>query len=152
MPKEICHLPVASFDIAVIMNVVHEVSISDFTNIVETVRRLLKPTGRLLIVDMAILPEGEYRALPYYPWELKSVFFECDDCSYNSKSGVPVVALDIPASAIPIYQQFERLLVNLIIEKRDFLFSTRLLSLITRIQLTCQGLAVSIFPRPWRRT
>lgn len=120
IPEDIRCLPVASLDVAVIMNVVHEVSISDFTEIIETVRRLLKPTGSLLLVDMAILPEGEYRALPYYPWELESIFFECDDCSYTSKGGVPVVALEVPAPAIPIHQQFERRLLQLIVEKRDF--------------------------------
>lgn len=120
MPQDLKRLPVASFDVAVIMNVIHEVSISDFSDIVETIRRLLKPSGRLLLVDMAILPEGEYRALPYYPWELESIFFECCDCSYTSRSGVPVVALEIPASSIPVYKQFERNLLKLIQEKRDF--------------------------------
>lgn len=120
LPQDVRSLPVASFDVVVIMNVIHEVSLADFIEIAETVRRALKPTGTLILVDMAILPEGEYRALPYYPWELEFLFFEAQDYSYTSKSGVPVVALEIPCSAIPIHQQFERRLLRLIMEKRDF--------------------------------
>jgi len=129
--QDIRHQSAASIDLAVIMNVIHEVSIPEFCDIIETVRRLLKPTGQLLLVDMALLPEGEYRALPYYPWELETIFFQCNNCSYISKSGIPVVALDLPVSAIPIYQQFEHMLVQLIKEKRDF-FSQLACSLSSR--------------------
>jgi len=118
-PLETKSLSAKSLDVAVIMNVVHEIPLLDFAHIVETVRRLLKDTGKFLIVDMAVLPEGEFRSLPYYPFELKKLFFESNDCSYTSKSGVPVVALEIPSTGIPIYPQFRQKLRNLVSEKRD---------------------------------
>lgn len=130
-PQETRRLPAASLDVAVLMNVVHEIPTLEFSDIIETIRRLLKKNGTLFLVDMAVLPEGEYRALPYYPWELESLFFDCVDCSYASKSGVPVVALEIPASAIPIYSQFVTLLAHLLMVKRD-LYSELACSLSSR--------------------
>jgi SAM-dependent methyltransferase len=62
-PADVRKLRVSSVDAVALMNVLHEVSVEEFTEIVETVRRVLRPTGKLLLVDMAMLPEGEYRAV-----------------------------------------------------------------------------------------
>lgn len=118
--NDITKMPLRYFDYIIITNVIHEVSIRDFAQIIENTRRLLKNTGKLLLLDMAILAEGEYRALPYYPWELQCLFITSIDYSYASRGNVPVVALEVPRSGIPIYQHFQALLIQLITEKRDY--------------------------------
>lgn len=117
---EIPSLNVRTLDAVVLMNIAHELSLLEFADSVESSRRLLKTGGTLLFVDMAILPEGEFRALPYYPWEICSLFQEPSDASYASKSGVPVVAAAVPKEGIPIYAQFLDRLCRLVIEKRDY--------------------------------
>lgn len=112
-------LSIETIDVVVLMNVVHELSLLDFADAIESARRLLKPDGELLLIDMAMLPEGEFRALPYYPWEISSLFLESFDSSYISKSGIPVVAMSVPKSGIPIYAQFIHRLCNLVLEKRE---------------------------------
>lgn len=109
----------SSIDVAVLMNVIHEISILDIVEIIETIRRLLSPDGKIFLVDIAVLPKGEYRALPFYPWELTSLFRNSNDFSYISKGGIPIVALEIPHSTIPVYTEMAYNLCELIVEKRD---------------------------------
>ena len=130
--KEIKKTTLAFFDVIVVMNVIHEISINEFTELVETARRLLKVSGKLLLIDMAILPVGEYKSLPFYPWEIECLFFNSNNLSYKSKSGIPVVALEIDTISIPIYQQFKYRLIQLVTEKRDF-YSMLACSLHSRI-------------------
>ncbi|UCE66875.1 MAG: class I SAM-dependent methyltransferase [Candidatus Zixiibacteriota bacterium] len=118
--SKIRELPLDSIDLVVLMNVAHEMSIVELADAVESSRRLLKRNGELLIIDMAILPEGEYLALPFYPWELASLFLESIDHSYLSKNGVPIVAMSIKRDGIPIYAQFMDRLYGLTIEKRNY--------------------------------
>lgn len=62
------------FDVVVLMNVLHELPIVDFASIIEDVRHVLRPGGRLLLVDTVFLSEGEPRFVPFYPWEMEFLF------------------------------------------------------------------------------
>jgi len=117
--KDLVALPARSFDVIVLMNAVHELQLIDFAKAIETIRRLLKVDGKLLLVDMAFLPEGEFRSLPYYPWEVTGLMLSADDESYNSKSGVPVVAMSVPRNGIPAFPQFLDGLGKLVLQKRN---------------------------------
>ena len=117
--KDLIGLPARSFDVIVVMNVVHELQLVDFAKVFETTRRLLKDDGTLLLVDMALLPEGEFRSLPYYPWEITGLLLSSDDESYNSKSGIPVIAMLVPRNGIPVFPQLLDRLGKLVLQKRD---------------------------------
>lgn len=107
------------FDFVVLMNVLHEVSIHNISIIFEDIRRCLKPTGKLFLVDMSVLPEGEPLALPFYTWEFKFLFKEFEDKSYISKSGIPVISLIIPQNAFYFYSITIEKLSAIIQFKRD---------------------------------
>lgn len=110
-------------DFVVLMNVIHEISIFEFSTIIEDSRRLLKEDGQLLIVDMCLLPEGEPKAIPFFPWEIVFLFSGCHDYSCKSKSGIPLLLSVVPKASIQIFQQIKNRVYSLTEEKRD-VFST----------------------------
>jgi SAM-dependent methyltransferase len=84
------------FDSVVLMNVLHELPIIDFASIIENVRHMLRPSGRLLLVDTVFLPEGEPRFVPFYPWEIEFLFPDGKARSYVSRSGIPIIFHIVP--------------------------------------------------------
>ncbi len=108
-----------AFDVIVLMNVIHEVSIHSFATILEDCRRILKPTGFLYLIDMSLLPEGEPISLPYYSWELGLVFKDSQDISYMSKTGIPIAFMKIPQTGIPCYSMLVKIITEIVEIKRD---------------------------------
>lgn len=107
------------FDVIILMNVIHEISIHSVATIFEDVRRLLKPDGIFILIDMSILPEGEPLSLPFYSWEFEIFFKEYQDLSYNSKSGLPIICFKISKYAIPCYSKSIELLIEIVQGKRN---------------------------------
>ncbi|RZM19532.1 MAG: class I SAM-dependent methyltransferase [Pedobacter sp.] len=111
--------PTARFDAAVLMNVIHEISLHDMAVIFEDIRRLLKPGGLFLLVDMSVLPEGEPLALPFFSWELADLFQAYTDCSYTSKTGIPVIFTKIKKEDIYYFPKILEKLTTLVQLKRN---------------------------------
>lgn len=107
------------FDAVVLMNVLHELPIVDFASIIESIRHILRPSGRLLLMDTVYLPEGEPRFVPFYPWEIEFLFPGGKDRSYVSRSGVPIIFYVVPQSGLPCFHFLPELLDLLISRKRD---------------------------------
>lgn len=107
------------FDAVVLMNALHELPIIDFASITESTRHVLRPGGRLLLVDTVFLPEGEPRFVPFYPWEIEFLFPGEKDRSYVSRSGVPIIFYIVPQSALPCFHFLPELLDHLVKRKRD---------------------------------
>jgi len=114
------NIHIKSFDIIVLMNVLHELEILEIADSIENIRRLLKDDGVFLLVDMSILPKAENKSLPFYSYELKKLFYKVDDFSYKSKRGIPIVALKILKKDIPVFIEETRILENIISIKRDY--------------------------------
>ncbi|HEY4325131.1 MAG TPA: class I SAM-dependent methyltransferase [Mucilaginibacter sp.] len=109
----------ARFDLAVLMNVIHEISLYDMAVIFEDIRRLLKPGGIFLLVDMSVLPEGEPLALPFFSWELTDLFRVYTDRSYSSKTGIPVIFTKIKREDIYYFPKMLAKLTSLVQLKRN---------------------------------
>lgn len=109
----------SNFDVIVLMNVIHEISIQSIATIFEDIRRLLKTNGFFILMDMSVLPEGEPLALPFYSWEFNFLFDKFEDLSYTSKSGLPIVFLKIPKSSIPTFGKSIELLKGMFEAKRN---------------------------------
>lgn len=117
--KNVRELKENSFDVIILMNVIHEIAIHDIALIFEDIRRLLSPDGKLFLVDMSILPEGEPLALPFFSWEFEDLFESYEDKSYVSKTGIPVIFLEIHKQSIPFYPSFLEKLNDLFQLKRN---------------------------------
>ena len=111
--------PVAEFDSIVLMNVIHEISLFNIATIFEDIRRLLKPGGLFLLVDMSVLPEGEPLALPFFAWEFSDLFGPHDDQSYSSKTGIPVIFLRMKSESIKVFPFTLTTLIDLVQVKRN---------------------------------
>ena len=117
-PIQLRQDPPGQYDIAVLMNVLHELSISELAAALADIRRGLKAEGHLLLVDMCLLPEGEPRATPYYLNDLEELFGKLHDFGYTSKSGIPVIATVIPQNEIPVYADAKALGRRILDRKR----------------------------------
>lgn len=109
----------SKYDVVVLMNVIHEIALFDLANIFEDIRRLLKSGGKLYLVDMSILPEGEPLALPFFSWEFSDLFRAYEDKSYTSKTGIPVIFLEIKKEDIYYYPDSLASLMDLVQLKRN---------------------------------
>ena len=110
---------VGFYDVIVLMNVIHEISIYETAQILEDARRYLNEDGKLLLVDMSVLPEGEPLALPFYQWDLTYIFKALNDDSYVSKSGIPIIAAEIEKNNIYMFPIVLEKLIQLVQMKRN---------------------------------
>ena len=110
---------VGEFDVAVLTNVIHEVSVLELAVIFEDIRRALKDDGVLILVDMSTLPEGEPGAVPFYKWDLSMLFEAFDDDCFETPSGIPIVAARVAASALYPFGQSRDRIAHTFRQKRE---------------------------------
>jgi SAM-dependent methyltransferase len=108
-----------SFDVAVLMNVLHELPIADVATAFQDIRRLLKPGGVFLLIDTVLLHEGEPRFVPFYPWEVEELTYGAENRSYVSKSGIPISVFRIQQRNLPCYWGMTSAIHTLMAVKRD---------------------------------
>jgi SAM-dependent methyltransferase len=108
-----------SFDVAVLMNVLHELPIADVATAFQDIRRLLKPSGVFLLIDTVLLHEGEPRFVPFYPWEIEELIYGAENRSYVSKSGIPISVFRIQRRDLPCYWGMSSAIQTLMAVKRD---------------------------------
>ncbi len=128
--SEIAGMGRNSFDIVCLSNVVHEISIIEFAEIILTTKLLLMKDGHFLLLDMSVLPQGELLGLPYFPDEVLSLF-EPMDYAFETQSGYPIIACDICPSALMLPHVAIEKLYSLVMKKRDD-FSFLALSLVNK--------------------
>lgn len=107
------------FDVGVMMNVLHELPIEDIARSLQDMRRLLSPQGTLILIDTVLLPEGEPRFVPFYPWEIQEMTANAEDRSYISKSGIPISFYRIPSVELPSYYGLADRIAQMMHLKRD---------------------------------
>lgn len=107
------------YDVFIFMNVLHEAPIIGIANAMEDARQYLSDTGVLFVIDTVFIPEGEPRFVPFYPWEIKSIFPESEDLSYRTRSDIPILFFAIAKKDIPCYHSFPDILKQLIVDKRE---------------------------------
>ena len=107
-----------SIDIICLSNVIHEITIMDFVEILLNSKLLLKEEGHFLLLDMSVLPKGELLGLPYFPDEILELFTPID-YTFSTKSGYPIIACDILPSEIKLPHYTLEKLYNVIMKKRD---------------------------------
>jgi SAM-dependent methyltransferase len=108
------------YDIGIIMNVFHELSIMETAYAFQDMRRLLNENGTLLIVDTVFLHEGEPRFVPWYPWEIQAFTSVAEDKSYRSKSGIPIAFYRIPRDGLPSFFNLPKMIEHVMRAKRDY--------------------------------
>ena len=108
-------------DVCVCMNVVHELSILDLAASIEDFRQHLAKEGALFLVDTSFLPEGEPRFVPIFSWDVQVLFRKCEDLSYTSRSGIPILFSIIPQTSLPTYHGLPKFLEQWFVVKRDLL-------------------------------
>ena len=106
-------------DVAVVLNVFHELPIVAMATVVEDLRRSLREDGRVLLMDTVLLPEGEPRFVPMYPWEVELVFGPGTDRTYTSRSGIPILFVEVSARSLGGFHSALPLVSRLVPEKRD---------------------------------
>lgn len=107
-----------SFDIVCLTNVIHEISILEFSKILMNIKLLIKQDGHFLLVDMSVLPHGELLGLPYYPYEIQELFSPVD-YAFKTPNGYPIIACDILESDIMMPHKIMKKLYYIIGRKRD---------------------------------
>ena len=107
-----------TIDIVCLSNVIHEISIMDFVEIMFNSKLLLKEEGHFLLLDMSVLPQGELLGLPYFPDEILDLFAPID-YAFSTKSGYPIIACDIEQNEIKLPHNILEKLYFIIMKKRD---------------------------------
>lgn len=116
--SEITQIDRNSFDIICLSNVIHEISITAFAEVLLNIKLLLRQDGHFLLIDMSVLPKGELLGLPYFPNEIMGLF-EPIDYIFETESGYPIIACEISPKKIMLPHIVIEKLHNLIIKKRD---------------------------------
>jgi ubiquinone/menaquinone biosynthesis C-methylase UbiE len=116
--KDALSLPSDFFDYVIVCNVFHEIQILDMLYIIETSRQLLKSGGHLMILDMSILPKGELEAVPLIYEDFSDQNIPCDNYSFESHGGYPILALSIQKEDILDYLELEEKIVHLFTSKQ----------------------------------
>lgn len=99
--KKIAYAKRNNYDIICLQNVIHEISILSFVEILLNVKLLLKDDGEFLLVDMSVLPKGELLGLPYFDYEILELFNPIESCFKTSK-GFPIIACRIAKDEIDL--------------------------------------------------
>ena len=128
--SEITKIERHSFDVVCLSNVIHEISIMEFVEIIFNTKLLLLHNGHFLLLDMSVLPQGELLGLPYFPDEILDLF-EPIDYTFKTESGYPIIACDIMPSDLLLPHIAIEKLCYLIMKKRDE-FSFLALSIIDK--------------------
>lgn len=110
------------FDCAVLMNVIHELSLLDIATTIEDIRQHLKQDGKLFIIDLYFMPEGEPNFVPFYQWEICGLAKQgiVDRC-FKSRIGIPIIFYEISASNIIHYHHLVPILESIFRNKRNYL-------------------------------
>lgn len=108
-----------SFDIICLVNVIHEISIIEFSEIIGIIKIMIKPEGHFLLMDMPVLPKGELLGLPYFPSEIINLFFPID-YKLETESGYPIIACDIIEHNINFPYYMMEMIYDIIKAKRNF--------------------------------
>lgn len=109
----------AKFDIAVVMNVLHEASITGLAEILEEARNHLTDEGDLFLIDTPRVDAGEPEFVPYFSWEIERIFKKYQKLSYLSKSGIPIQFYIVGIRNIPSFHELPEDLFRLMVDKRD---------------------------------
>lgn len=109
----------SKFNIAVLMNTIHELSIQNISEAIEDIRRHLTDDGYLLLLDLPILLEGEQTFVPFDPLDVSLLFGEHKDFSYKTRTGIYVLFTVIPNWGIPIFHNLSYRLRDWFRIKRD---------------------------------
>lgn len=107
-----------TIDIVCLSNVIHEISIMDFVEILFNTKLLLKEKGHFLLLDMSVLPQGELLGLPYFPDEILDLLAPID-YTFSTKSGYPIIACDIEPNEIKLPHNMLEKLCYIVLKKRD---------------------------------
>jgi SAM-dependent methyltransferase len=112
-------IPQRIADIVVICNVIHELTIIEMLKMLEMSRQILKTDGKLLIVDMSILPNGELEAVPLIYEDFSESKISFVNLSFQSRNGYPILAMVAIKSQIDDYVLMSKKLGMLFAQKRD---------------------------------
>lgn len=116
--SEITRIERHCFDIVCVSNVIHEISIIEFVEVIYNTKLLLSKDGHFLLLDMSVLPQGELLGLPYFPDEILDLF-EPIDYTFTTEKGYPIIACDIMPSDLMLPHTAIEKLCYLIMKKRD---------------------------------
>jgi len=93
----------SKYNIAVLMNILHELSIQDISESIEDIRRHLSEDGYLLLLDLPILLEGEQTFVPLNLLDVGFLFGDFKNYSYETRTGINILFAIIHKSNIPIF-------------------------------------------------
>lgn len=119
LEKDETSIPQRIADMVVICNVIHELTIIEMLKMLEMSRQILKTDGKLLIVDMSILPNGELEAVPLIYEDFSESKISFVNMSFQSRNGYPILAMIAIKSQIDDYVLMSKKLRLLFIQKRD---------------------------------
>ncbi|MEW6086780.1 MAG: HEAT repeat domain-containing protein [bacterium] len=112
-------------DLIVIRNVTHEIPFSELGRRFYYVLKSLKTGGKLFLLDMCILPEGEAKSVTWEEEDFTDFFnhksLKAEPNTYQSKSGLPLIAVTITKNSdnIPSEKSLSDKAVMLFEQKKD---------------------------------
>lgn len=112
-------------DVCVLCNAIHEMPIAVIASVIEDCRRILKPHGRILLMDTAFVLEGEPKFVPVVPSDLEVLIGPYSDRSFRTKSGLLITFGVGEQPNIPPFFRRRSVLFSWMSAKRDVLASIR---------------------------
>ena len=91
------------FDFVLVENVLHEIGIFETASLFQDCRILLRPSGKLLVLDTPLLPKGEPSFIPVFDWDMPRLFGRSVHLSATSPKGLPLLFHIVPRKRIPYY-------------------------------------------------